>query len=127
MTPRERMEKWLDDAFRLGAVFANTEDPGKADSLFANFFALKAEALAAVPDDRMFPMQEGPAIPWKLAEQIYAGYVALNGSGSQTLERIAERGGFGWGEVAFMWGKNRSRDAMLAASPKPPGGGEEIK
>jgi hypothetical protein len=50
-------------------------------------------------DDRPFPMLDGPPIPWQLAEIIYTAYRDLFGS-SQTLERLAERGGFGWAEVA---------------------------
>jgi hypothetical protein len=37
-------------------------------------------------------------IPWGLAEIAYAEYVRRHGS-SQTLERLAERGGFGWSEL----------------------------
>lgn len=51
--------------------------------------------------NRLFPMLDGPAIPWWLAEIVYEGYVALYGD-SQSLERLAERGGFGWGEVAMI-------------------------
>ena len=35
----------------------------------------------------------GMTIPWSVAEQAYLGYVAKYGD-SQTLQRIAERGGF---------------------------------
>lgn len=52
--------------------------------------------------ERRFPMQNGPSIPWSLAEVIYAGYSALFGS-SQSLERLAERGGFGWREVEAIY------------------------
>lgn len=34
-------------------------------------------------------------IPWWLAEEAYKKYVKLFGTDLQTLERIAERGGFG--------------------------------
>lgn len=51
---------------------------------------------------RMFPMQGGPDIPWWLAEVIYAGYSTAHGTG-QSLERLAERGGFGWSEVPIFW------------------------
>ena len=47
---------------------------------------------------REFPMQDGPPIPWRLAEEIYAVYHDVYGN-DQTLERLAERGGFGWGEI----------------------------
>ena len=50
---------------------------------------------------RPFRMQNGPSIPWALAEVIYAGYSRLYGT-SQSLERLNERGGFGWAEVAHI-------------------------
>lgn len=58
-------------------------------------------------DERMFPMLDGPWIPWWLAERVYEVYALLYPSCArdQSLERMAERGGFGWGEVAFMWDK----------------------
>jgi len=47
---------------------------------------------------RRFPMQRGPDIDWQTAEKIYEMYSALYGT-SQSLERLAERHGFGWAEV----------------------------
>jgi len=49
---------------------------------------------------RPFPMQGGPPIPWFLAVAIYDH---LYRYGGQTLERLAERGGFGWAEVEHLW------------------------
>jgi hypothetical protein len=43
-------------------------------------------------------MQDGPSIPWSLAERIYAVYADLYGR-DQSLERLAERGGFSWVEI----------------------------
>lgn len=51
-------------------------------------------------DERMFPMQNGPAIPWSVAEKIYKLYNAMHSG--QSLERLAERGGFGWAEVEII-------------------------
>lgn len=48
--------------------------------------------------DRMFPMLNGPWIPWWLAQRIHAIYIGCFGD-IQSLERIGERGGFGWDEV----------------------------
>lgn len=65
--------------------------------------------------EKSFPMQGGPPIPWSLAELLYVGYVALFGK-DQTLERLAERGGFGWGEIEEYWthGHGKSfREAIL--------------
>lgn len=58
--------------------------------------------------ERMFPIQPtltrdrrsyfpASAVPWWLAELAYAGYVARYGD-RQSLERLAERGGFSRGE-----------------------------
>lgn len=55
--------------------------------------------------ERMFPLmpQRGAApgplsIPWSVAEKAYSVYAAEFGLG-QSLERLAERGGFGLGEM----------------------------
>ncbi len=58
------------------------------------------------PLERMFPMMGGPPIPWSVAELIYERYAAVHGR-SQTIERIAERGGFGWAEVEIIWKRKR--------------------
>jgi len=54
---------------------------------------------------KLFPLQTqrgalpGPVqIPWSVAEIAYGKYVSLYGKG-QSLERLAERGGFGWAEM----------------------------
>lgn len=49
---------------------------------------------------RRFPImfgrgEDGPVtISWPLAEKAYAAYCALPGCSGQSLERLAERGGF---------------------------------
>lgn len=60
------------------------------------------------PDNRRCPIQAeygrreenkpATAIPWWLAELAYEYYAERNGT-SQSLERIAERGGFGRDEL----------------------------
>ena len=50
---------------------------------------------------KRFPMQDGPDIDWITAEKIYKIYSELYGT-DQSLERLAERGGFGWSEVTFL-------------------------
>ncbi len=50
---------------------------------------------------KKFPMQGGPDIDWKTAEIIYEMYSTLHGN-RQSLERLAERGGFGWSEVEHL-------------------------
>ena len=54
-----------------------------------------------IKPSRRFPMLDGPDIDWATAEKIYEIYSVLH-TNRQTLERIAERGGFGWGEVKLM-------------------------
>lgn len=62
-----------------------------------------ADANAGSPtDERWCPVQEPQGgtvrqIPWGLAERLYPAY----GHG-QTLERLAERGGFGRGELGLL-------------------------
>lgn len=92
------------------------------------FRALAGEQVRWRVPERRFPMQRGPSIPWSLAEVIYAGYAAMYGK-SQTLERLAERGGFSWREVDVLYNDRdqRGRKAMdaaiasLPASPTPKG------
>lgn len=56
-----------------------------------------------------FPLQTqrdcptGPRqIPWSVAEKAYGEYSRRHGS-NQSLERLAERGGFGWGEMDTLY------------------------
>lgn len=52
-------------------------------------------------DDQGVPTKPGPStIPWWLAEIAYEYY--NRGGGSQSLERLAERGGFGRGELVAL-------------------------
>jgi hypothetical protein len=64
------------------------------------------------PDQRRFPIQRAgtlPAgsVPWSLAETAYAGYAAEHGT-DQSLERLAERGGFCWAEFGYFFAKGRT-------------------
>ena len=70
---------------------------------------------------RRFPMQNGPSIPWSLAELLYVGYSAQYGT-DQSLERLAQRGGFGWAEIQLWWtdrNVRRFRSAIEAALTQP--------
>jgi len=49
--------------------------------------------------DKRFPMQDGPSIDWQAADEIYEMYSELYGK-SQSIERLAERGGFTWNEIS---------------------------
>ncbi len=46
-------------------------------------------------------MQDGPPIPWFIADAVYQ--TVYGSSASQSLETLANRGGFGWREIAFYW------------------------
>lgn len=56
-----------------------------------------------------FPMLDGPPIAWELAKQIYQVYTCIYPGINQTLERIAQRGGFGWGEVPLFMKRHQQR------------------
>lgn len=57
---------------------------------------------------RLFPLQDGASpIPWSMAERAYLTYVRECGGGGQSLERLAERGGFGMQEFACMFAGHR--------------------
>lgn len=58
---------------------------------------------------KRFPMMNSRIdIDWETAEKIYHMYSTLYGT-SASLERIAERGGFGWEEVAIIEAKYLKR------------------
>lgn len=53
-------------------------------------------------EERQFPLQEDRRpVPWSWAEEAYREYAFCYGT-SQTLERIAERGGFGAVEMIHL-------------------------
>lgn len=49
--------------------------------------------------ERMFPIQRACPVPWSAGERAWNTYARLCGT-SQSVERIAERGGFGLNEFA---------------------------
>lgn len=58
---------------------------------------------------RPFPIQGGGAIPWWLAEVAYEYYHDFY-AGGQSLERMAERGGFSVTELVCFIRKNEDYD-----------------
>lgn len=56
--------------------------------------------------ERTFPVNDSrhsARLPREVAEVVYEEYARLHGR-DQSIERIAERGGFGWLEIAaFLW------------------------
>jgi hypothetical protein len=74
---------------------------------------------AGAGDERTFPLQThgkpGPLkIPWAVAEKAYGVYASRYGR-AQTLERLAERGGFSWGEMDDMYPAWRDETDAIAA------------
>lgn len=68
---------------------------------------------------RMFPLQTsrrappGPRqIPWSVAEIAYGAYSREHGTG-QSLEQLAERGGFGWCEMDDLYPKWREEVSTI--------------
>lgn len=70
-------------------------------------------------DNRPFPIQgelstsvqgqrDACSIPWWLAIEAYKFYRELYGPGCQSLERIAERGGFGRNELILLLRRSES-------------------
>lgn len=51
---------------------------------------------------KRFPIQGGLTISWEAAEVAYQNYARFFGS-SQSLERLAERGGFGLAEFSLLY------------------------
>lgn len=62
----------------------------------------------------MYPIQDGPDIPWAVAEEAYLEYVKRYGR-EQSIERMAERGGFGRREVGALL--RRDPFCMTAETP----------
>lgn len=63
---------------------------------------------------KLFPMLDGPSIPWENAENIYFVYCELFGN-AQTLERLAERGGFAYAELPLFVDELEKRRGRLQA------------
>jgi hypothetical protein len=80
--------------------------------------------------ERRFPIQtrfpRGASIPWSLAEQLYEACGQIwHGRQGQSLERLAERGGWGTGELGTMllgldvMGRERAMPSLLDALSSP--------
>lgn len=87
---RRAAKNWLSAEWNVPTVVARWANEAAA-----------LEAELARLRERQFPMQDGPAIPWSMAERIYFVYADLFGT-DQSLERLAERGGFFWGEIPIL-------------------------
>ena len=58
--------------------------------------------------NKRFPMIDGPDVDWETAEKIFSIYKCLFGD-SQTIERLAERGGWSWSEVSYIWKEHHKK------------------
>lgn len=74
---------------------------------------------------KRFPLMPGvsgdhgpSSCAWEIAEKAYANYVKRFGS-QQSLERIAQRGGFSWLEMDDQYPAWREEEAKLQAAPEP--------
>ena len=75
-------------------------------------------------EQRWFPIQAGYStttapphplrIPWSVAEKAYCAYARLYGT-QQSLERLAERGGFGGGEMDELYPAWRDETSEIVA------------
>lgn len=61
---------------------------------------------------RVFPMRDGPPIPYALAEIILKAHQRCHGA-ELSLAKISEAGGFAWGEVPLIFGQVRKKDRLL--------------
>lgn len=52
--------------------------------------------------EKRFPIQGGLTVSWEAAERAYEHYAKLYGR-QQSLERLAQRGGFGIREFVELW------------------------
>lgn len=127
----ERAE--LAEAGRKDAVRDAEDAEVKRDAALADAARLRA----AVAEPKWFPLQSnwqdrGKAgahptrrrIPWDIAEKAYGAYAARYGSG-QSIERMAERGGFSNSEMDLFYpawreeaDENARLRAALAATPQ---------
>lgn len=51
--------------------------------------------------DKLFPMQDGPDVSWEVGALFYLIYSSRYGT-EQSIEGIAERGGFGYKEIELL-------------------------
>ena len=114
-------KKYFDDWQAAIAALVAIREHGKGNSVWASSKESKMaeDALSETPapvrtdTERRFPMQYGPSIPWSFAELLYVGYSACYGD-KQSLEGLAQRGGFGWSEIEHFWGSKSFRAAIDA-------------
>ncbi len=110
-------------SIEAGALFSAAFVEEHMAVLRSELAKVVAERDALRTEMRPFPMQGGPPIPWFIAEAIY--WTIYHGRPStQTLERLGERGGFGWSEIEYMW---TGRSSMNQPGRKHPYATQEMR
>jgi hypothetical protein len=89
-------------------------------------FPVQGESFSSYDGERMVYVPRSK-VPWSVAEAAYAVYAAKYGTG-QSLETLAQRGGFGRGELLWLLdgGTNDKLCTKVAAAPAQPAGGEAV-
>ena len=67
---------------------------------------------SSLRQEKPFGQAKASTIPWWLAEVAYAEYSRRYGT-SQSLERLAQRGGFGRGELLALLRESKPSDAQV--------------
>ena len=106
---REAFVKWHEAQVQQAAKEYEAELARQAQRFIMPTFIYKSEQWQDPNDSRRviraFPIQtprwQPASIPWPVAEEAYTEYAAQYGK-QQTLERLAERGGFGMSEMAIL-------------------------
>ena len=102
---KSNAERCLNRSRELALCIGEFPDAQRAECI-ALAAGIKSACIAAghagkdaeIADQRRFPVISGGTIPWAVAELAYISYAQRSGS-SQSLERLAERGGFGVEEL----------------------------
>ena len=67
--------------------------------------------------ERTFPIQKGTDVPWAMAQRAYVYYSEQYGN-TQSIERMAQRGGFGWQEFACFLAGHDPRSGHVECTEK---------
>ena len=97
-------------------------DPDDELALLSRQF-LRVLEKQSVP--KWFPIQRSTPIRWHLAQRAYDTYARLYGT-EQTLERLAERGGFGLQEFACLFNGHKPREGHAECVEKADAVGRKI-
>jgi hypothetical protein len=118
---------WGSDAVLIPHLTVQQVEEVAAVAVATDRRSRASRSSSGTPDVRMFPLQSESLrrytkpqltqIPWSVAEKAYGTYAARYGR-DQSLERLAERGGFGQSEMDVLhptWREEASEIAALRA------------